>query len=64
MTELSIFNWWYKCPNCKKEISHSSSSPLEYGYQTTCPNCATKIEVVLLVGEPEVMVTSKGVGKE
>ena len=57
--KISIFHFWYKCLKCKKEMSISSSSPLEYNKEIECPNCMNKMIVGELKDEPEVKVSQK-----
>ena len=54
---ISIFSYWNECPNCKKEISHSTSYPLEYGQILKCNLCGCKSVVETIRGEVEVLVT-------
>jgi len=54
---ISIFNYWYECPNCKKEVSHSSSLPLTYCQILKCHLCECKSVVENIKGEVEVLVT-------
>lgn len=61
--EITIFSYWYTCPECRYEHSISTNNPISYNDIITCNHCKNTMIIRGLKGEPEIFVTNKKVNK-